>query len=204
MLVLKRLRFPITHVIGGRFYLPSGGEPALPRRVLLEFGHPVRLLEFGIQHPKVPGQVIDLLLEDVHIDGTDELDLIAGIAVIPDIGRIQDGAEHGKMQGQGVLPGNHLGQSLSLPDGLLVGPVNPDDQALQLLQAVTEFLEEVLRLLGRLVAFLHLHVVGKPFTKLGDPPLQIRPLVQCFCKFHMGLCYYRGVTRPGACLFLSP
>ena len=85
--VWERLRFP-DHSKCGRFYLPSGGEPALPRRVLLEFGHPVRLLELRIQLPKVAGEVIDLLLENVHIDGPDEFNFIAGITVAPNIGRL--------------------------------------------------------------------------------------------------------------------
>ena len=59
-------------------FLPPVRRCARPASaVLLEVGRPVRLLELGIQDPQVPGQVIDLFLERVHVDGADELDLVA-------------------------------------------------------------------------------------------------------------------------------
>ena len=168
----------------GRFYLPSGGVPALPQ-LLFEVCHPVRLLQFGIQFPKIFGEVIDTLLEVVDIDGTNELDFIAGIAVAADVGVVKGGAERGQVHGQDILFRDHFGQGLSLPDGFLVGAVDADDEVLQLLQGAFQFPEEVLRFLGRLVSLLHFHVVGETFPELGDPFLEIRPLVQCFCEFHV-------------------
>ena len=160
--------------LGFSFFLPG----------LLEVRRPVRLLELGIQLPEVAGEVVDPLLEGVHVDGADELDLVAGVAVAADVRGVQGGAEGGDVHGQGVLLRDDFRQGLPFPDGLLVGAVDADDEVLELLQGAAELLEEVLRHLRGLVALLDLDVVGETFPQLGDPLLQVGPLVQCFCQFH--------------------
>ena len=151
---------------------------------LFEVRRPVRLLELGVQLPEVAGEVVDPLLEGVHVDGADELDLVAGVAVAADVRGVQGAAEGGDVHGQGVLLRDDFRQGFPFPDRLLVGAVDADDQVLELLQGAAEFLEEVLRLLRGLVALLDLDVVGESFAQLGDPLLQVRPLIQCFCQFH--------------------
>ena len=61
----------------GWTFLPPVRRCARPASaILLEVGHPVRLLQLGIQLAQVPGEVIDTLLEVVYVDGADELDFI--------------------------------------------------------------------------------------------------------------------------------
>ena len=89
--VLGRAPFP-GHAKSGGDVFTSRPEVCPPCRgclVLQKVCHPVCLLEPGVQFAEIAGQIVNPLLKQVDVDGPDELDLVAGVAVAPDIGGVE-------------------------------------------------------------------------------------------------------------------
>ena len=161
-------------------------SPRLLRTVVLDFHQlvgPVGSLNGVIRLPKLPGKLIDLLLQITNTEGWENLDFRMG-STLSGLARSIGGiAQDGYFRLEHIPPGQQRCQRLGTDEDAVVGTVDLNHQLLQPCKAAIQLRQQLIGVFRRRFTFLHQSVLVETTAQLFQLPVQIGTLLKRFSEF---------------------
>src|SRR5437588_5531581 len=146
---------------------------------------PVRLLDRAVELAPIARQLVGLAPQGADVDGGQDPDLGAPVALLALAGDVRDLPDHRLPERERVATRKRVRQRRAVGEPRRqVRVVDPRDEPLELRRDVVDLGQQAGRILGRLLALVHERARLEPAAQLLDPGLQLASERQCLAELH--------------------